>query len=225
VVWLLPLLVACEAVTATDDEVSWSGWVYVDQDRDQVLAEGTVDFQVEGEAEPVPGEQPYADSYPGYWEALLPPGEPVNVRVAAEGAHPTWWAGDVPTTRGTWFGGALFAVTDTFLATVASALGESGDEWANAATTGVVVLGYPANDDIRCGDLAVGPPAAGEPPACWAVDESGVVSRARSDDAVAWFLAAVEPGTVVVEVAGARETWEVAAGDIVMPWFLVGGGS
>lgn len=218
---LLSLLGACEEAAAPSDEVSWGGWVYVDQDDEQVLTDGAVAFWPEGAVEAVAAEQPYLEDFPGYWEVTLSPGVAVNVRVSGGTERGTWWAGDSPTARGNWFGGALFAVTDAWLLNVLDALGEDEDVWLAAAADGVLVLGYPANAALVCGDVSIG----AEPPLCWSVDEQGVTTPGAGEDAVTWFLALAEPGEVVVAVGGAEERWTAEAGEVILPWYLSGGGS
>lgn len=219
--FLLTLLAACEEAAAPSDEVSWSGWVYVDQDDEHVLTEGAAEFWPEGAEEPVAAEQPYIDDYPGYWEVFLSPGVPANVHLTGAAERGTWWAGDAPTARGNWFGGALFAVTDAWLRDVFDALGEDEDAWLAASAEGVVVLGYPADSELGCAQLTVG----AEVPLCWSVDEAGVIAPAAADTAVTWFLALAEPGEVVVGMAGAEERWTAEAGEVILPWYLSGGGS
>ena len=219
------LLLGCESAVDPDADVSWSGWVYVDQDPEQVLTGGTVDFWVDGWSGAVAASEPYAEDYGGFWEVLLPPAVAVNVRVAQAGGRPTWWAGDVPSTRANWFGGALFAGSDAWLAMAFSSLGEDDEAWLSAAAEGVLVFGYPANDGLLCGDLLVGVPAAPEAPLCWVVDESGVLRVGEAADPVSWFAAMAEPGEVVVNVAGATEVWTAEAGEVILPWYLFGGGS
>jgi hypothetical protein len=220
------LLTACNAASDAEAEVAWAGWVLVDQDREQVVADGGLSFWLEGAEEPVEGGQPYEESYPGYWQVLLPAGAPVSVRVDSAGAaRPTWWAGDAPLTAGSWFTGALFAATDSWLGSLLSALGEDTEAWLAAGADGVLVIGYPANEALVCGDLTVGASGTTTQPTCWSVDEVGVVRASAPADPVAWFVAVAEPGEVVVAMAGAEERWTAEPGDLILPWYLVGGGS
>jgi len=221
---VLGLLLACAEPEAESGDVSWSGWVYLDQDSEQPLADGSVEFWLAGASEPILAEQPYADDYPGYWAVVLPAGEAVNVRVSATGARSTWWAGNAPTADGSWFGGALFAATQSWIDTVFTSLGEDPDYWAPVFDEPAgIVLGYPANSEVRCGDIALWAPLVELGVVCWTLTADGTIAPGADSDVAAWFAAAVPEGAVLLGVGSAREAWEVAEGELVLPWYLTGG--
>lgn len=221
---LVVLAGGCAESAAPTDDIAWAGWVYVDQDEERVLTDGTVSFWEEGAAEATLAVEPYPDDYPGYWEVALPPGVPVNVRLAEVSARTTWWAGDAPTSRGNWFGGALFAVTDTWLLDVLDALGEDEESWLAEAAGKVIVLGQPVTEGILCGELAVGLADDLVQPSCFSTDEAGAITPAAAEEGVSWFIGVSEPGEVLVTVGGAEERWTAAADEVILPWYLVGGG-
>lgn len=226
--YVLLALAACETPVVDDGSVAWSGWVFTGTDTTEAarFSEGAVTFWPAPytDSAQVAAEQPYED-YPGYWSAALEPGAPVLVRLTSEATRPTVWAGDVPSADGTWFAGALFAVDDAWLEAAFESLGRDGDAWLARALAGeVVVLGYPANADVRCEELVVEPAeGAAVQPTCWRVDDAGEVEVVVTGE-VTWFAAHVPAGAVRLVVGGAAEDYVAEAGDVVMAWYLTGGG-
>lgn len=223
---MLWAVLACALEEESDTGVSWAGWVYagLETSDDDRLVEGAVTVW----AEPFDGPQlaaaqPFED-YPGYWEAIVPPATPVNVRITSELMRPTVWAGDTPSTEGNWFGGSLYGLTDPELEDIFDALGENGDAWVAAvAAGGVVMLGSPAAE-LDCASIAlIDGGGSSSPVRCWSADEEGGVAEV-TEGAFSFFAVAVStPGLLSLTLDGVPvESFASDAGDLVMAHYLWG---
>ncbi len=212
----LALLTACVAAPADDDGlVTWAGYVYTAPQADVVYSVSEADgaqltFLVDGDEEPVPATEPYAD-YPGYWSVALPPSVPVTVRVETD--PPAVWRFTTPAADANWFSGALFGADDASLDELLLAFG------VEARGPGAVVIGTPWDDGWTCEAVRVD----GSVPDCFSVDESGVVSPVATG-AFSYFLATgLDAGDVRVESGlGGDEVYPLSSGEVGMAFWFVG---
>lgn len=225
VVLLLPACTVSLATEEDDGVVAWSGFVFSSPavSEETYFGTGTVDFAADG-AEPVAGEQPYVEDYPGYWAVELPASVPVVVNLDAEAAWPTVWQGVTPGTDGRWLSGALFAADVAYMTELFAALPfPMGTTPSDLDESGLVhVWGSPADTGWDCADVRV----AEATPTCFAIADDGSVTRVSSGE-FDWFLAVdVAPGTIVVASGlGAEAAYAAAAGSVVMAHYFYGGAS
>ncbi len=229
---MIALLAGCTLSfgAADDDEgtVHWSGFVYASPDTStgatlggeaMVVAPDALDD--EGEPEPIVAEEPYADDYPGYYDASVPPEARVAVHLDGGDAYPTLWRGITPARNGRWLTGALFAADRAYTASLMAALplplGDSpGDLDAGKR---VHLWGSPLDAGWDCAAVRV----AAVVPTCFVVGEDGSINRV-ADGEFDWFFAFnLEPGDILLESGlGAEETYSAEAGTFVMAHYFLG---
>ena len=197
-------------------EVSYAGYVYATPDTEgEPFTAGTMEFQP-GEGEPVHGEQPYPEDYPGYWWATLPASESFELRISGDDVYTTRWAGHAPASDGGWFAGTLFAAnkvwTDELFAQVAPDAGKLSEGAIHR-------WGLPYDPDAwDCTSVRV----QGQPVRCFAFDpDTGDLVPVESG-AFDWFFAVdLAPGAVEVDSGiGGKFVYTAEPGDLVMAlWF------
>jgi hypothetical protein len=217
----LPLVGACGAergVRPLEDEVSYSGWVYDSPKYEALVVDGPLTFTLP-DADSVEAVQPYED-YAGYWQATLPRSTPFTLRVEAEGAYPTVWAGDTPGADGSWLQGNLFAGGIEVIDGVLASLDLPDTVTPRALADGAVdVWGVPLDgSDWDCAAVRVG----GTAPFCFDQGDDGTLTRV-ADGPFDWFFAFdLPPGDVRVEDGfGGEETYPTQAGDLVLAFWWV----
>lgn len=220
---LLPACTVSLATETDDGVVAWSGFVFSSPavSEETYFGAGSLAFGADG-AEPIAGEQPYAEDYPGYWAVELPPSVPVVVSLASDTAWPTIWHGVTPGTDGRWLSGALFAADVAYLTELFAALPFAmGTTPSDLGESGLVhVWGSPADTGWDCADVRV----ADTIPTCFAIAEDGSVTRVNSGEFDWFFAVDVPPGEIVVSSGlGAEAAYNAAAGSFVMAHYFYGG--
>lgn len=167
---------------------------------------------------------------PGFWQAVLPPTTPYRLRVEAEGARPTLFAGASPSWSGLWFTGAVFAapvdLVDPFFADVAEVADVPPPAQADAVQVWLRVV-----DDVEAERLdpgrvrVIGGDGVEVPVVGLFEDPAGllVTDRAPAHEVLAFDVPAGEVRVIVEGPGGASVDTRFLAepGEIVAPWFLV----
>lgn len=218
---MIVFLLGCEAEEATAvTEVNWAGFVYVGDgtDSEDRLSDGALSLTMADVT--VDGEQPY-DDYPGFWEFVVPPGLPVNLRIEGSGALPTVWAGDTPTQDANWLGGSVFAATPRYVEDLFEALGEDGDDWVlGSDNIDVLVIGVPSDPEWTCGEVSLDVAGSALVPSCWLANSEGEYTPVSGEAAAMVFAAVVPAGELVVRFRDAVEQYATQGGDVVLAYFF-----
>lgn len=204
-------------VEPATETVSYGGYVYTSPEQDApLLAEGEVLFETEGEEKAA--EQPYADTYPGYWSVELPASTSFSLRISGNDLYTTRWAGRSPTASGAWFNGALFAVDPAYLD---SLLQKVAPDATLPADGGIVVWGSPYDPDHwDCAKVQV----QGQRVLCVTVVDDHTLEPVTSGPFDWFFAVDLEPGEVEVNsgLVG-KQVYTAEAGEVVSAFWFVGG--
>ncbi len=197
-------------------EVSYAGYVYASPDTEgELFTSGTLEFSLEN-GEPVEGEQPYAEDYPGYWWALLPASQSFDLRISGEDVYPTRWAGRAPGSSGSWFAGTLFAADKAWTDQLFSQVAPDAGTLADGA---IHLWGLPYDPEAwDCALVRV----QGLPVRCFDYDPDTASFIQVERGSFEWFFATdLESGEVEVDSGiGGKHVYSAEAGDLVMAlWF------
>lgn len=249
---LLLLLTGCSVTDAWlapgddgDGLVSLAGYVYSSPFPESTDAIITGDAQVEffdldGGSLAV-AEEPFADDYPGYWRARLPPDTDYQLRIdGGEGTRPALWRGVSPPSSGFWPAtapvleadqrAAVFgwdaALVDEFFASVGESEAISVDDLDDGESSHL--WGGPANPDAVRGDSLRVVDGDGDEVAVYAyvIDPATLTLSRTSGSPVHYFVALnLAPGDISVAIDGAdggvaEATWRAEGGEVIAPWFF-----
>lgn len=225
---VIALLAGCTiSLGGADDDadtVHWSGFVYASPDTQNggVLGDKAMTVLPDGDgAEAITADEPYADDYPGYYDASVPPDSKVTVQLNGGDAYPTVWRGTTPSRNGRWLSGALFGADREYIAKVIAALplpiGVSPSDLDKKSV--VHVWGSPLDAGWDCASVRV----AGQSALCFAVADDGSITRV-ADGEFDWFFAFDIPvGEIVIESGlGAEESYSADAGTFIMAHYFLG---
>lgn len=228
-------------------EVSLSGYIYrgpfPDAEDPVISGEGaSLEFLDEEGELLASAEEIYPETYPGYWQAILPPDAPFSLRIDGGGdCYPALWLGrspprdglfpaDAPAGSGTRAGvfGWPTALVDPFFESVAVAEGVTVEPLDDGQLAHL--WGGPLDPDAIRGDRIYVQDGDGDEATVFAYaidDATGSLVRTAAAP-VHYFLAFnLAPGDITVSFeddAGqvAVSTYTAAGGEIVAPWFFRG---
>ncbi|HNH47977.1 MAG TPA: hypothetical protein PKY30_13115 [Myxococcota bacterium] len=197
-------------------EVSYAGYVYATPDTEgELFTAGTMEFQLAND-EPVEGEQPYPEDYPGYWWAPLPASQSFELRITGEGVYPTRWAGRAPASDGGWFAGTLFAGEKAWMDDLFAQVAPDAGKLSEGA---IHLWGLPYDPEAwDCAKVQV----QGRPVRCFDYDAETATFVPVETGPFDWFFAVdLNPGEVEVDSGiGGKHVYTAEAGDLVMAlWF------
>lgn len=248
----LLLLPACELVepflyeVRTDpEEVSLSGYLYngpYPDAEDPVItgseAAVTALDPADGVTVIAEGEEPYPDTYPGYWSLTFAPEQEFLLRIEGGPEHyPALWAGRAPPGNGLFpstaevgaqqragvFGWPMELVDGLFAEIAAS----EGVDLQDLAEGEICHLwGGPFDPEAVRGDQLAVEGGDGEPATVFAYTldaDSGALVRTTAGPVYYFFAFNLAPGEVWVELDGEASTAYIAeGGDLISPWFFQG---
>ncbi|MFZ5481211.1 MAG: hypothetical protein ACOZNI_30915 [Myxococcota bacterium] len=202
------------------DEVTWRGWVYTyppSSEDTPTHTGGTLVLAPDG-SDPIEAEEPYVPDYPGYWQAVVPAGVPVTLRIEGEGLYPAVWAGDTPTGDAIWLNGYLFGADAAYMESIWAALPLPAGVAVPPGRQTVAVWGtVPDGEAWSCETMVVGD----DRPYCVAVGDDGTLTRVDAGPFDYFFAFGLPEGDVLVDSGtGAAETYPAEGGDVVMAFWL-----